>query len=355
MKKKLLIILLSILFFTMARSQKTHFIDSANMNFAVKPGDNFYEYANGTWLKNTPMPKTETRWGSFHILREKSIQQLRNLLTEAIGNQYTSSDSLVRKVGKFYAVAMDSLAAEKLGYVPILGDLKAIEKIKNKKDLLLRVAQFFTKGNQNFFHFYVDQDAKNVAQYIAQLGQSGLGMPDKDYYFKKDLRTLKAQEAYKKYNKTLFMLIGNGEKLATQKANEVFNLEKQIATLHFSRVELRNPVKRYNKIAVAIWSKEMKLLQFHELIPIISSGKKIDSLVMDNPRFFIGIDSLLEKTSISVLKNYLEAHLVQDYAPYLSNVFVMADFIYHQALSGQKEIQPRYKRMIQLTDKSIGE
>ena len=203
MKKNASLFALSvgILFSTTISAQNFKFIDKANMNLSVKPGDNFVEYSNGIWVKNHPIPAKETRWGSFNEIRDFNIKAVKIILDETLAKQKSlAKGSVEKRIADFYAASMDSLNIESLGFNPIKADLKKVQDVQNSEDLFREIARFKTQGlGSPFFGFYVGQDRKNVKKMVPQFGQGGTSLPDRDYYLKNDPRSLKIQESYKNY------------------------------------------------------------------------------------------------------------------------------------------------------------
>src|SRR5271154_1153122 len=192
------------------KKKSREFIDRANMDLSVKPGDNFYEYVNGNWLKNNPVPATKTRWGSFDELREQSSQRLKSLLEEAITK--TNVDRLHQMIGDFYTSGMDSIGSEKLGYEPIKADLQRIDAINNVAEVLDEITYDRTHSlGGALFGFSIGQDDKNVNQYIPQFSQGGTSLPDRDYYLKNDKRSTKIRSAFVQHLKNMFQLIGESQ------------------------------------------------------------------------------------------------------------------------------------------------
>ncbi len=336
-------------------ARKTPFIDKTNMNLSVKPGNDFYEYANGTWLKNNPVPAKETRWGSFNELRDFNINAVKSILNEAAGNKSAATGSIEKRVGDFYAAAMDSAAIDKLGYKPIKADLKRAGKVKNVQDVLNEAAYLRTVGYSSpMFGFYVGQDRKNVENMVPQLSQGGTTLPDRDYYLKNDARSTKIQEAYKKYITTLFTLTGAKPAVAEKNAETIFNLEKKLAAAQMSRVEMRDPYKTYNKFAVADLSKTTPNIDWQPLMAKMKVTGQ-DTVLVNNPAFFKELNSLVKSVPVADWQTYLQWSVLKSSAPYLSQPFVDANFAYSQALSGQKVQTPRWQRMSSLTDGTIGE
>jgi putative endopeptidase len=339
-----------------AQDKPFKFIDKANMNLKVKPGDDFAEYSNGIWVKNNPIPAKETRWGSFNQLRDFNINAVKSILENSLKNQSkAASGSIEKRVADFYAAAMDSLTIEKLGFSPIKEDLSRIEGINNKTGIITEMANFRTSGiGSPLYGFYVGQDRKNIEKMVPQLSQGGTSLPDRDYYLKSDARSLKIQEAYKKYIITLFTLIGTSEETAKKNAETIFQLEKQLADAQMSRVEMRDPYKTYNKLKFVDFQKSTPGIDWNSQLNSYGVPQQ-DSILVSAPKFFVAANKLIENESLENWKTYLIWNLLKNSAGNLSSPFVKASFAFSQALSGQKVQTPRWQRMSNLTDGTIGE
>ena len=336
-------------------AKRTVFIDKANMDLAVKPGDDFYTYANGVWLRNNPVPAKETRWGSFNELRDFNINAVRNILNESAVKTNAAAGTVEKRVGDFYAAAMDSAAIEKAGYTPIKADLKRTGKIKDVNGLLNEVAYMRTTGSGSpMFGFFVGQDRKNPNTMIPQLSQGGTTLPDRDYYLKDDARSQKIQAAYKNYITTLFTLTGVPKATAEKNAETIFNLEKKLAAAQLARVEMRDPHKTYNKFAVAEFSKTTPNMDWKALMAKMKVNGQ-DTILVNNPKFFVELNGMLKSVPTKDWATYMQWNVLKSAAPYLSADFVNANFAYSQSLTGQKVQTPRWQRMSQLTDGTIGE
>ncbi|WP_460969915.1 M13 family metallopeptidase [Spirosoma migulaei] len=331
---------------------KTPFINRQNMNLAVKPGDDFYQYANGEWLKKNLIPASKTSWGSLNVLREKSLDAMKSLLEEATQN--TKKGRLYQMVGDFYASGMDSIAIEQKGFDPIKSDLARVEQVHSKADVLNEIAYQRTQGNSMLFPFFVDQDSRNVTKYIGQFVQGGTTLPDRDYYLKNDPRSQKVREAYRDYLTKLFGLIGEQPSKASQNADLIIRLETALANAQMARVELRDPIKTYNKLTVADFSKQTPGINWSDLMPKMGIRGQ-DTVLVQNPAFYRSMDSLLTATSVEDMKTYMRWNLLKNAAPYLSNSFVNQNFAFNKVLSGQKELTPRWQRMSMLIDGSLGD
>jgi len=334
---------------------KKKFIDASNMDLNYKPGNDFNLYASGTWIKNNPVPAKETRWGSFNVLRDFNINAVKNILIEAENDKTAKPGSVKRRIGDFYAAGMDSIGIEKLGASPILPELAKVASATSLEDIISEAAIMRTQGlGSPLFSFYVGQDRKEATKLIAQLGQGGTTLPDRDYYLKADARTLKIQDAYKKYITQLFVLSGIMDELAKKNAETIFAIEKALATAQMSRVEMRDPYKTYNKFSVADFSKTTSNMNWATLLPKMKvSGQ--DTMLVGAPKFFTELNALLVATPVADWKTYLQWNVLKTSAPYLSSAFVDANFAFTQVLTGQKVQTPRWQRMSQLTDGTLGE
>ena len=329
------------------------FIDKTNMDLSVKPGDNFYLYANANWLKNNPVPSIKTRWGSFDVLREESSQRLKILLEEAAAT--AAKDRKTQMVGDFYTSAMDSMAIEAAGINPIKPQLDKIAGLADRSALLAEAATMRTIGyGTPLFRMSVDQDDKNVNQYIPQLSQGGTTLPDRDYYLKNDPRSMKIREAYKMYLQKMFSLAGESAAMASNSADAIMRIETSLAKVQYSRVEMRDPYKTYNKYAVKDFSATTPDMNWVNLFQMMQV-QGVDSILVDNPGFYKSADLLLGALSLNDWKSYLRWNVLKSSAPYLSSPFVEANFKFTQVISGQKVQTPRWQRTAALIDGSLGE
>ena len=334
--------------------KKVVFIDQSNMDLTVKPGEDFYTYASGTWIKNNPVPLKETRWGSFNQLRDFNINAVKTILTESASSK-APAGSIERRIGDFYSAGMDSITIEKLGYTPIKSDLQKVEGLTDLNSVVKHAAEMRTFGaGSPFFSFFVGQDRKYVKNIVPQLGQGGTTLPDRDYYLKNDARSVQIQTAYKSYIAKLFTLTGTPEAEAIKNAETIFNFEKKLADAQMSRVEMRDPYKTYNKFAVTDFANTTPNLNWQNLLPLMKvSGQ--DTLLVSSPKFFTALNAAIGSTPVNDLKTYLKWNVLKSSAPYLSSEFVNANFAFNQVISGQKVQTPRWQRMSSLTDGTVGE
>lgn len=334
---------------------KAKLIDPTNMDFTAKPGEDFRAYAGGIWLKNNPVPAKETNWGSFTILRDFNVKAVREILNQAAADKNAAPSSVKKRVGDFYTAAMDSVTIEQLGNRPVLPDYLRAGSVQTTAQLIDEIVYMRTNGIGNpLFGFFVGQDRKHPQVMVAQFSQGGTSLPDRDYYLKDDARSKKIQAAHSNYITTLFSLVGESEENARKKAATIFSLEKKLAAAQMSRVQMRDPYKTYNKFLVGdINAKSPSIDWVNTLVKLKAPGQ--DSILINNPRFFVVADSLLKVVPIAEWQTYLQWNVLRSAAPYLSKAFTDATFAYNQALSGQKVQTPRWQRMSNLTDGTIGE
>jgi putative endopeptidase len=331
------------------------FIVKKNFDEKVAPGDNFFEYANGNWVKDNPIPAKATRWGSFSIIAENNTKQLISILSEVSSKTGQPKGSLKQRVGDLYASAMDSVTIDKRGYNPIKTDLQRVSQINGLDGVINEtIYDRLNAVSGPLFSIGVGQDSKHPSQNIIQMGQGGTSLPDRDYYLKNDPRTKKIQEAYHTYIVKLFTLTGSTEAEADAAANTVFNIEKQLAAAQWSRVDQRDPNKTYNKYSIAGFSKITPHLNWVDITTKLKMGGQ-DSLLVGQPPFFKTLDSLLAATPVNDWKTYLRWNVLKGSAGALSAPFVKASFDFNAALSGQKVQAPRNERMAGLVDGTVGE
>lgn len=329
-------------------------IDPAHRDTTVAPGDNFFQYANGTWLKNNPVPPTETRWGSFSELQENNQAALRALLEEAASTE-AREGTAQQKVGDLYRSGMDSLGREEAGFGPIQPLLDRIEAIDSRESLLAEVSWLHTQGLHQMYGFAVYPDDKNVEKNLPYFYQGGIGLPDRDYYFLDDERNRAIRDAYKKYQVDLLVMLGAEKEEARQEAARIYALEEELARHSMTRVELRDPQKRYNKYRLTEFAQQTPHLPWIKLFDQLKMGSE-DSLIVATPAFFIALSRTLDKVPLETWKSYLRFHTANDLAPYLHDAVGKRRFaFYGTTLRGQAEQRPRWKQVLQIVDGSLGE
>lgn len=332
-------------------SQKSYF-DVSGMDTSVKPGDNFYEYVNGTWLKNSKIPDDQSAWGSFYTLYEENLGKLKGILEEAAKSN-AEKGSLEQKVGDYYASGMDTLTIEKLGAEPLRPALREIDAVKDHKSLMQLIAKFASQGEDYLIGYWVGADDKNSAMNILTMYQSGLSLPEKDYYTRTDSATQASRVAFKNHITQLFVLCGEEKTNAEKNAEVILALETEMAKSHRSPVELRNPRLNYNKMAMADFQKRSPNISWNDLFASI--GIKTDSLNVGQPGYYESLSKLLVSQPLSAWKTKLKYDYISTNAGLLSKAFSDANFEFDRVFSGQKKDSQRWKKMVGRVDRGLGD
>ncbi|WDF56361.1 M13 family metallopeptidase [Mucilaginibacter sp. KACC 22063] len=333
--------------------KRTVFFDKSGMDTTVKPGDNFFEYANGTWLKKTQIPATERGWGSFYTLYDDNQKNLHHILDE-ISKQDNKNGSKEQKVSDLYLSGMDTAAIDKKGWEPVKPLLTKIDALKDNKQVLEFSADQFQNGDGYLLGFYVSPDDKNSTKNVAQFGQSGITLPNRDYYFKTDPESVKIRAEYLKYIAKLFTLTGVDTATAAKNAKTVLALETEIAKSHATPVELRDPVKNYNKFVVADLQKKLPGMDLNNIF--YRMGFKTDTVLVGQPKYYMALNELLKTQPVDAWKTELKFVTLTRAAGYMSKDFRKAHFdFFNTVLSGQKKPKERWQDMISTVDGGLGE
>jgi predicted metalloendopeptidase len=308
----------------------------------------------GGWMKSNPIPPQYSSWGTFTQLADKNQQHLRQIL-EAAEQAKAKPGSNEQKIGDYYASCMDTAAIDAAGTKPIEPELARIAAMKSLADVQAEGARLQRMGANVLFRFGSNQDAKDSTQVIASAFQGGLGLPERDYYTPKDEKSKQLLETYEKHVARMLELLGDAPEKSAAEAKTVVAIETAMAAASMPNVELRDPEKTYHKMALAdldamtpdfSWTAYLKL-QGHPEVTQVNVGQ---------PDFFRALDAQLKAAPLDDWKTYFRWHLVNAAAPALSEAFVNEDFDFRgKALTGAKEIQPRWKRCVQSTDRALGE
>ncbi len=325
-----------------------------DMDLNTCPAENFYQYANGGWMKNNPLPPDKGRYSTFDQLGDKAEKQLLELVEE-LSKTKNQNDTTGKKIGLFYSLGMDSVKIEKDGISPLSNYLDKINKLKNIAELTNILAFLHKHKIYVLFNIYADADAKNSNMIIAQLAQGGLGMPDRDYYTDKDERAALLRKKYEEHVQTIFMLTGDNDTVAKEKAKLILKMETGLATTSMTRLERRDPFKTYNKTNMTEMQTLSPLIEWKKYFTDIGLDKT-DSFNVNQPDFFKSLSKIIESYSVDEWKTYLKWHLLKNCSNYLSNDFVEAHFnFYGKTMSGSLENKPRWKRVLSTTNMALSE
>jgi putative endopeptidase len=331
---------------TVPRPQYGSFgFDVAGMDKSVAAGDDFFEYANGTWAKNTPIPADKARYGMFNVLDDLSKERTRTIIEE----QAKDPNS---KIGNAYASFMDQAGLEAKGLTPFEPWLSEIRAIKSKKDLAKLYSNADHLGIDIPFRMFVGQDRKASDQYALNVLQGGLGMPDRDYYLSSDPKLAETRTKYVQHLTNMLTLAGEANAAARAKAIVAF--ETKIAQVHWPRAESRDATKTYNKMTLAQVRKFAPGFDFPQLVK--NDGANVNYVIVFQPSAFKGISGLIGRTPLSVLRDQLLARSLDSYADYLPGAFDRESFsFYGTVLSGTPEQEPRWKRAVNFTVGALGD
>lgn len=324
-----------------------------NIDKTIDPCNDFYQYACGNWLKNSEIPPDQSSWVSFTELDERNLVTLHDILDKASSND-PNRTPVEQKIGDLYSSCMDEKAVNAKGLDPVRPELDRIAAVQDKTTLIDAVARVHMIGPNPLFNFYSNSDYHNADQVIAYIDQGGLSLPDRDYYIKDTARMVEMRQHLVEYVTQVFTLAGQSPQKAAESAQTVLRIESTLAKDSMDRTLRRDPKTRDHKMsreeAVALAPN------FHLDRYFSDAGTPAFSeLNVSNPEFFKQVNGLLDSESLDNLKIYVSWHLMRGAAPWLSQPFVDANFKMRQALTGQKEIQPRWKRCVELTDNSLGE
>jgi putative endopeptidase len=326
---------------------------ASNMDLTLDPGKDFFDYANGGWLARNPIPPSESGWGIGNLVDEELYVKLRTINEQAAKSRApTGSDQ--QQIGDFWATAMDEGKADALGLTPLNPQLALIDSIKTVADVIYVSFALRPLGVETFCGVSVDQDEKQSDIMSVHIGQGGLGLPDRDFYFNSEKGIAQIRKEYVAHLARMLKLMGRPEPDSVKAASDVIKFETALAKASRKLEDLRDPEKNYNKMSpenltgkhtpLIVWDRRLAAMSLHP-----------DYVIVGQPEFFTALNRLLGKTPVPVLKDYLRLQLVSDYAKYLGKSWVDEDFSFSGCvLSGQKEQRPRWKRVLDTQGRAMG-
>jgi putative endopeptidase len=330
-------------------------IDSQYFDPAVRVQDDFFDHLNGKWLKSTEIPADKARWGAFDKLADDAQPHVRAIVEAAQADKTHKAGSEGRKIGDLYASFMDEKKREQLGYKPLTRELAAIRAIRDKKAIPGLIARLAPLGVTTPYYVGVEQDGRESTRYTVGVSQSGLGLPDRDYYLKKE--DAKMADAKAKYEALVATMLGMiGRKDAAEAARAIVALETELAQAQWTKVENRDPVKRYNKVAINKLDALTPGYDWNGALAKAGVASKTDYVIVKQPSYLTAYNSILDKTDLATWQSYFEWQLVRRFAPYLSKSFVDTHFaFYGTTLTGVTENRPLWKRGVGVVEGALGE
>ena len=335
----------------------TNFIDpiSSHSDTTISAGTNFFMFANNGWFKANPIPASERSNGIFRTIEDSVNSAVKSICEQSATLKDVVKGSNEQKIGDFYFSGFDTLSINKMGISPLNEELKTIDAITDLQTLSSTLGHLNRIGAGGVFSFYVGVDDMNSGKYAATLLQGGLGLPDRDYYFNTDERTSNIRAAYVQHIAAMFKLMGTDEATAARTSKTIMSIETDLAKSSRTMADRRDPYRNYNKLTADALNKLTPVFNWKSFFE--QTGlKAIDTVVVGQPEFFTNLNSYFKKYTIEDWKAYLKWNLINSYASYLSSDFDTQNFNFYEAtLSGLKEQQPRWKRVVEQTNVSLGE
>jgi putative endopeptidase len=326
---------------------------AVNIDTTTSPSTDFFQFANGGWIKNNPIPGEQSSWGIGNLVIEENNKRLREICEKAASSN-AKQGSNDQKIGDFWTTAMDSAKIEKEGLAPLKMYLDKINGVTDVNSLVTTVAECKKVGSSTLFSDYVGQDAKNSEVMAYQLYQGGLGLPEREYYFKTDSSTINIRNQYLNYISTILTMSGDDTTSANNAAKSILALETKLATASRKIEDLRDPYKNYNKMAVSDLSKMSSNLNWSAYMTTIGVTTK-DSVIVGQPEFFKALNELLKSVPINDWKAYVKFNFISDMAGVLPDAYGKASFDFNKLFSGAKERKPSWKRSINMIEGAMGE
>ena len=341
--------------FSAAGDDQGHGFDLANLDRSVSPCDNFFEFADGGWIKANPIPAAYSTWGTFNILQQHNQDVLRDILEAAAKDSSAQPGSNWQKIGDYYASCMDETAVESVGVKPLQPEFDRIAAIHDPASLRAEIARLQDDGVNAAFDFGPQQDFKDSTREIAGLRQGGLGLPERDYYLRDDEKSHQLRDGYVRHITNMFKLLGDDDATASAEAKTILEMETPLAKASMKRVDMRNPDNVYHMKTVAELQDLTPDFAWNDFFRAIGSPA-VSEVNVAQPDFFKGLAAELTSVPLADWKTYLRWHLIHTAAPFLSKKFVDENFdFYIRVLTGAKELQPRWRRCVQSTDRQLGE
>ncbi len=325
------------------------------MDLSVNPGDDFYHYANGSWIKNNAVPDDRSSFGSFDIVDKKKDTDIRTLLEEVSKKSDAEKGSITQKIRDFYTTGMDTVQIEADGIKPLKSELTMIENIRSMEDFQDLVVRFHTFGLDPLFNGGIEQDLMDSKNYKFYLMQAGIGLPDRDYYTTDDDRSKEIRAEYVKHVAKMFELMGTDAETAQQNAAVVMSIETRLAEKSKTNTEMRNIPALYNKYTMTELAELATGFNWARYFDSISE-KDFGDVIVGMPVFFEEVGKIVNEIPIDDWKVYLKWNLINRSAEFLSSDFVNQDFkFYSEFLSGSKKIRERWERVVGVTNSAMGE
>ncbi len=326
---------------------------ASNMDTSINPADDFFAYANGGWLKKNPIPDDESGWGIGNLVNEENLNRLK-AINEKAAKENPAKGTPEQKIGDFWATAMDTASIEKNGLQPLKPYLEKIDAVKDIPSLVATMNDLEKIGVGNLLSWYIGQDDRNSEVIALKFWQGGIGLPEKEFYFRMDTTSIKKRNGYVSYISKTLTMSGMDAAASAKAANDILAAETEIAKVHRSREEVRDPVKNYNKMSADAF---FKLVPSYNMANYFASlgVKKVDSIIVGQPEYYASLEKTLHSVPVDVFKASLRFNLISQFAGALPEAYGVAAFDYGKLFSGAKVRKPRWKRVIKSEENVMGE
>jgi putative endopeptidase len=327
----------------------------SHIDSTVNPGNDFFQYANGMWFKHNPIPASEQSNGIFQLIQDTINAQVRKICESSAAIKQVEKGSNKQKIGDLFYSGMDSTLLNKKGIGELKNDFAAIDQIKDLNGVIREAAYIHTVSSAPLFNMFIAQDDKNSSKYQVYISQGGLSLPDRNFYFDTDARAKTIREKFVVQVSNMFKIMGYEESKAKQVASRLMEMETSLAKTSRKREDTRDPLTNYHKLTFAALNALTPNLDWKTFLNT-AGLTRVDSVVVGQPEFLSALNGYMKKYPVEDWKNYLKYHLLNGLAPYMDDKTYMEDFNFYTAtLRGVKEPKPRWKRVVEQTDLSLGE
>jgi putative endopeptidase len=325
----------------------------AHIDTTIQAGDDFFEYTNGGWLKANPIPASESGWGIFNLVEDENQTRIKTISEEAT-SAHAAKGTPTQQIGDFFSSGMDSMAVEKNDIAPLKDIFSQINNCKTTADIVHTITSLQQIGVSPLFSLGVGQDMKISDKNRVYLGQGGLGLPDRDYYFNTDAQTTKIRKEYPMHIQRMLTMLYQDSVKAKMQSEAIVKLETSIAAAHKKLEELRDPYANYNKMSMAQVNALGSNFAFENQLKTLNLMS--DSIIVGQPVFFQKMNALLTSTNVETWKAYLTWHTLTSFASYISSKYDKENFNFYSALlNGTKEQRPRWKRVLSAQEGALGD
>ncbi len=361
MNRYFLLFLAAVVFVAVSSCNRNHSVSefqdplAAHIDSTVRPGDDFFMFANGKWFKANPIPPSEQQNGIFQLIQDTVNAQVRDICENAARQEHAEKGSNKQKIGDFFYSGMDSVDLNRKGIEPLKGYLEQIDAVKDLPGLFREVALIHRIAGSPMFDFFIAQDDRISSKHAINIHQGGLSLPDREYYFADDERAKTIRQEFLSFMDSMFVIMGYNQEKAGQAAAATMKLETDLARVSRKSEETRDPLKNYTKLSFKTLVAENPDLQWPVFMDQIGLSK-VDTVIVGQPEFLSALDGFMKSYPLPVWKDYLKLHLLDGLCSFMDDrTYLTAFNFYSKALRGVEEPRPRWKRVVGVTNSALGE